>query len=151
VGIVFVPKPNNLLFLEKSEALSEPAEVSGYKCSVQRPWNMKRIAVCGFDCAECEGYLATQANDEVAKERVSAKWRKEHNNPRIDATYVTCSGCLSERLGGHCSVCDIRACGVAHEIPNCAHCLDYGTCGKLARFLDFVPKARANLDSIRSL
>jgi hypothetical protein len=112
---------------------------------------MKLIAVCGLDCAECEGYLATQANDKVAKERVAAKWRKEHNNPRIDATYVTCNGCLSERLGGHCSECNIRACGVAHGIPNCAHCLDYETCGKIARFLGFVPKARANLDSIRSL
>ena len=53
---------------------------------------MKLIAVCGLDCVECEGYLATQANDEVAKELVAAKWRKEHNNPRIDATYVTCNG-----------------------------------------------------------
>jgi hypothetical protein len=109
---------------------------------------MVLIAVCGLDCAECEGYLATQANDEVAKERVAAKWRKEHTNPRIDAPYVTCNGCLSERLGGHCSECDIRACGVAQGIPNCAHCLDYRTCKKLARFLSFVPKARANLDSI---
>ena len=112
---------------------------------------MKLFGVCGLDCAECEGRLATQANDEIAKERVAAKWRKAHSNPRIDAAYVTCDGCLSEKLGGHCSECDIRACGVAHGIPNCAHCVDYGTCGKLARFFGFVPQARANLDAMRNL
>ena len=112
--------------------------------------NMELFGVCGLDCAECEGRLATLANDEIAKERVAAKWRKEHNNLGIDAAYVTCDGCLSERLGGHCSECDIRTCGVAHGIPNCAHCVDYGTCAKLARFFSSVPQARANLDAIRS-
>jgi len=35
---------------------------------------MKLIAVCGLDCAACRGYLATQANDEAAKERVAREW-----------------------------------------------------------------------------
>jgi len=110
---------------------------------------MSLIAVCGLNCAECRGYLATQANDEVAKERVASEWRKEHNNPKIDAAYVTCNGCLSERLGGHCGECDIRACGVSRRVPNCAHCTDYGTCEKLVRFFGSVPQARATLDGIR--
>jgi hypothetical protein len=109
------------------------------------------IAVCGLDCAKCEGYLATQANDEAAKERVAAKWQKEFNAPGITAAYVTCDGCLAfeGRLGGHCGECEIRACGVARNLPNCAHCPDYATCEKLAGFLKFVPDARVTLDEIR--
>ena len=38
----------------------------------------RMIAVCGLDCAKCEAYLATQANDEAAKERVAAKWRAQY-------------------------------------------------------------------------
>lgn len=109
------------------------------------------IAVCGLNCAECEAYLATQANDEAAKERVASKWQKEFHAPGITAAYVTCDGCLAfdRRLGGHCTECEIRACGVERKLPNCAHCPDYATCEKLAGFLNFVPAARSTLDEIR--
>ncbi len=113
----------------------------------------RMIAVCGIDCAACEAYLATQADDESAKERVAAKWRKDYNAPNIDAAYVTCDGCLAfdGRLGGHCPECEIRACGVGRGLPNCAHCPDYNTCDKLAGFISFVPHVKATLDEIREL
>jgi hypothetical protein len=109
------------------------------------------IAFCGLDCATCEAYLATQANDEAAKERVAEKWRKEYNNPNITAAYVTCDGCtnLEGHAGGHCLECDIRACGIEHEVANCAHCAEYAACGKVARFFGFVPAAKVTLDEIR--
>jgi hypothetical protein len=109
------------------------------------------IAVCGLDCAKCEAYLATQAKDEAAKERVAAKWREDYNAPNIDAAYVTCDSCLAldGHLGGHCYECEIRACGVGRGLANCAHCVDYGTCEKLAGFIEFVPQVRATLDEIR--
>ena len=112
----------------------------------------RMIAVCGLDCATCEARLATQASDEAAKERIAAKWRKQYNAPTIDATYVTCDSCLDfdGRLGGHTSECEIRACGVERGLPNCAHCIDYDSCEKLASFLNFVPQARATLDEIRT-
>ena len=110
----------------------------------------RMIAVCGLDCAQCEGYKATQANDEAEKERVAASWREAYNAPNIDAAYVTCDGCLTVdgRLGGHCLECDVRACGTARGVPNCAHCDDYG-CEKLAGFLAEVEVARQLLDEIR--
>ncbi len=110
------------------------------------------IAVCGLNCAECDGYLATQANDEAAKQRVAAQWSKMFNAPNIDAKYVTCDGCLAfdARLGGHCSECDIRACGVERGYANCAHCPEFGTCDKLSAFLVQVPPARATLEGIRN-
>ena len=109
------------------------------------------IAVCGLNCAECEAYLATQADDQAAKERVAAKWRQEYNAPGITVDYVTCDGCLTVggRKGGHCAECNIRACGVAHQVLNCAHCSEYNSCEKIAGFLNFVPRARINLDGIR--
>lgn len=109
------------------------------------------IAFCGLDCAKCEAYLATQANDEGAKERVAAKWREEYSAPNITAAYVTCDGCTDQRgrPGGHCLECDIRACGLEHQVANCAHCAEYDTCGKLKRFFGFVPDAKARLDEVR--
>lgn len=110
----------------------------------------KIIAYCGLTCTECDAYLATQANDQAALERVAARWREEYNAPNVTVEYVICDGCLAGdgRLGGHCLECEIRACGVARGVANCAHCDDYG-CAKLEGFLGFVPTARATLEAIR--
>jgi hypothetical protein len=109
------------------------------------------IGVCGLDCAACEAYLATQANDEAAKEKVAAKWRTEYNNPKADAAYVTCDGCLasSGRLSGHCLECEPRLCAVARGYSDCAHCPDYG-CEKISALLAYIPEAKARLDGIRA-
>jgi hypothetical protein len=109
------------------------------------------IAICGTNCHQCEAYLATQANDEAAKERVAAQWRQAYHAPHIDAAYVTCDGCLAsdKRLGGHCLECNIRACGIEHQRPTCAHCPDYDTCDKLAQLLSFASELKNGLDEIR--
>ncbi len=109
------------------------------------------IAFCGLDCASCEAYIATQAHDEAAKERIAEEWRKEYGNPGITAAYVTCDGCtnLAGHPGGHCGECDIRACGIEQGVANCAHCADYEGCAKLARFFGMVPSAKVTLDEIR--
>ena len=111
----------------------------------------RMIAVCGLDCAACQARLATQANDEIEKERVAATWREMYKAPSIDAAYVTCDGCLvfDGHLGGHCLECEIRACGLERGLANCAHCADFHSCAKLAKFLEFVPDARVTLDRIR--
>jgi len=110
----------------------------------------RMIAICGLDCAECEGYLATQANDEEAKERVAAKWRQMFNAPGLTVASVTCDGCTTAgRKGGHCGECEIRACGMAQGVANCASCPDFDTCAKLAGFFKFVPQAQTTLLEIR--
>jgi Protein of unknown function (DUF3795) len=78
------------------------------------------------------------------------QWRTEFNAPNITVEYVICDGCLAGdgRLGGHCLECEIRACGVARGVTNCAYCDDYG-CPKLEGFLGFVPEARATLEAVR--
>ena len=109
------------------------------------------IACCGIDCAQCEAYLATQADDLATKERVLAEWRIRYNSPRMDLAWVTCDGCTSTgRRSAHCGICHIRACAVEHGVANCAHCPDY-SCAKLDAFLASIPVARANLEEILRL
>jgi len=110
----------------------------------------RMIAFCGLVCTDCAAYQATQADDDAARERVAALWRKEYGAP-FKAADINCDGCVSNstRLVGHCSECDIRACGLARSVANCAHCADYETCAKLARFFGSVPEAKAVLDAVR--
>jgi hypothetical protein len=109
------------------------------------------IAVCGLDCAACEAYLATQADDEAAKETVAAKWRAEYNSPGITAKTVTCDGCLaaSGRLCGHCLECAPRLCAVERGLANCGLCPEYG-CEKISGLLKYIPAAKARLDEIHA-
>ena len=112
---------------------------------------MERIvAYCGLVCSDCPAYIATQADDAAALEQVAAQWREEYNAPNITVDHVICDGCLTEqgRKCGHCADCDIRACGMARGVANCAHCSEY-PCERNERFFGFVPDARTVLDEIR--
>lgn len=107
------------------------------------------IAYCGLTCSDCSAYLATQANDQAALERVAAEWRQIHS-PQITVADVPCDGCLTgARKCSHCATCNLRACGVAHGVANCAACPEYG-CEKITAFFDMVPQARTTLEALRS-
>jgi hypothetical protein len=109
------------------------------------------IAYCGLVCSDCPAYVATQADDHAALEKVAAQWREEFNAPDITVASVICDGCLDSdgRHCGHWYECDMRACGMERGVANCAHCPDYA-CDKVERFFGFVPDARARLDGIRA-
>jgi hypothetical protein len=111
----------------------------------------KMIAYCGLVCTDCPGYVATQADDREALERVAAQWREEFNAPNLTVESVICDGCLGTagRKCGHCAECEIRACALELGVANCAHCPDYA-CDKLEGFFGFVPEARATLDGVRT-
>jgi hypothetical protein len=110
----------------------------------------KIIAYCGLVCTDCPAYIATQADDRAALEKVAAQWREEFNAPNITVESVICDGCLGAdgRHCSHCAECEIRACGVERGVANCAYCADYA-CEKLEGFFGFAPDARAVLDGIR--
>ena len=112
----------------------------------------RMIAFCGLVCTECEGYLATQANDWTELERLATRARAEYNAPpTTTAKDLQCDGCLNDTglKNGYCAVCEIRACGAAHGVANCGHCPDYA-CEKLTAFFGMVPAARGALDEVRS-
>jgi len=107
------------------------------------------IAACGLDCAKCDAYIATQANDQAALEQIAAKWRVEYNAPGILATNVLCDGCMTGgRTFGHCAECKIRLCAVERGLENCAACPDYA-CEQLAAFFQMVPQAKTSLEQLR--
>ena len=108
------------------------------------------IAYCGLICTDCPAYIATQADDQAALEKVAAQWREAFNAPDITADSIICDGCLGEagRKCGHCAECEIRACAVERGIVNCAHCAEYA-CDKLKGFFGFAPEAQAVLDEIQ--
>jgi len=111
----------------------------------------KMIAFCGLDCAGCDAFLATQANDEAAKLKVLEQWRVDFGAPEMPLAAVTCDGCISSgRLGGYCPECPVRACASAKGVENCAYCEEYETCETLNGFIANIPSAKENLEAIRA-
>ena len=108
------------------------------------------IAYCGIVCTECPAYLATQRDSDEDRARVAETWSEEYNSD-IKPEQINCDGCLPghSRYFSHCAKCDIRACGMAKGVDNCAFCEDYA-CDKLVRFFGYVPVAKSKLDEIRA-
>jgi hypothetical protein len=110
----------------------------------------KMIAYCGLVCTSCEGYLATQADDEVWKEQLAAKARSDFGMLDATTAAVTCDGCKSgARMGAYCFVCEIRACGVSRGVENCAECPEFDSCERIQKFIEMVPEARETFASLR--
>lgn len=110
----------------------------------------RMVAYCGITCSGCEAYLATQANDNEALERVAKNWAKEYGAPNMTAEAVTCDGCTTPagRLSSWPPQCPIRACAVERGVQNCGHCADYA-CEKLSKLFAEGSEQRQTLDAIR--
>jgi len=107
-------------------------------------------AFCGLICIECGAFIATQNDDDRKRAEVAQLWSKQYNHDLKPAD-INCDGCTSDsdRLIGHCHVCEIRKCGKQKAILNCAYCDDYA-CEKLEGFFKMVPDAKKHLDEIKS-
>lgn len=107
------------------------------------------VAYCGIVCTECPAYLATQDNDADELKRVAEMWSSEEL--QLKPEDIVCDGCLPghARYALFCSDCEARACAMARQLDNCAHCDDYA-CEKLARIFEMVPDAKTKLDGIRT-
>ncbi len=108
----------------------------------------KMIAYCGLDCSNCPTFLATQNDDDVAREKTAALYAEKFglNLPKEE---INCDGCLSAsgKKIGYCRVCEIRSCCLERGLENCAHCEQ--PCEKLVRFHQFSPEARAGLEALK--
>jgi len=107
------------------------------------------IAYCGLDCSKCEGYMATQANDDGMRAQVALHWSSLYGAD-IRAEHINCDGCKS---GGrkiyYCeNICLIRKCNIERTLPNCAVCPDY-QCEKLKEFTSLAPQALEALEKMR--
>ena len=98
------------------------------------------IAYCGLDCSKCEGYLATQANDDDKRAETAKQWSAMYHAD-IKPEQINCDGCRSEGIKFfYCSnICELRKCCIEKELENCAAC-DMYACDKLEDFLKLLPK-----------
>ena len=108
------------------------------------------LAMCGLDCAACPAYTAYRTNDQALRVKTAAEWSKGFK-VELKPEDINCVGCLKTKgvLFDHCRKCDIRPCGLARKVNNCALCPDY-PCEKIAQFIANVPPAKANLEEVRS-
>jgi len=88
---------------------------------------MRRIAICGLDCASCEAYIATKKDDNRLRAKVAEKWSREFGYPDLKLEDISCLGCLSlkEPLFQHCKECKVRKCALTRGLKNCGQCSDY--------------------------
>ncbi len=125
------------------------AGVMGAGCMNQNKGNGKVLGMCGLDCAACPAYIAYKTDDQALRVKTAAEWSKQYN-VAMKPEGINCVGCLKTKGPqiGHCSECEIRKCGLAKKVKNCALCADY-PCDKISQFIAQVPPAEANLDEAR--
>lgn len=136
-------------FLATTAACVAAGGVMGAGCASQKQGNGKMLAVCGLDCAVCSAFIAHKTDDQLLRAKIAAEWSKQFN-AAFKPEDINCVGCLKTRGPqiGHCAECEIRQCGLAKKVKNCALCPDY-PCEKIAKFIANVPPAEANLDEVR--
>ncbi len=88
-------------------------------------------APCGLNCALCDTYLATQADDDGMRQQVADKWSALFHYP-FSKEEINCDGCLSGgKMSVYCgTLCEIKPCAMAKGIENCKDCSEY-ICDKL--------------------
>jgi hypothetical protein len=108
------------------------------------------IACCGLDCSECEGFLATQADNDSQRAEVAKQWSARYDAD-IKPEHINCDGCRSDGSKFfYCSdICELRKCCTEKDVANCAAC-DMYACDQLKNFFEVAPEARTALDALRS-
>ena len=106
------------------------------------------IAYCGLVCTSCPQFIATQNDDDVAREK-AAKQIAEKFGIYFKPEEINCDGCLSSggRLIGFCNTCEVRKCGITQSVENCSAC-DEQPCDKLIKFHEFSPDAKTSFDAL---
>jgi hypothetical protein len=110
----------------------------------------KTLSICGLDCGICPAFIAHKNDDQALREKTAAEWSKQFGFD-FKPAQIDCVGCLKVQGVhiGHCAECEIRRCGMAHKVKNCALCTEF-PCKIIGEFLAKVPPAKANLDEVRS-
>jgi Protein of unknown function (DUF3795) len=106
------------------------------------------IAYCGLVCSNCPTFLATQNDDDAAREK-TARLYSEKFGINLRPEEINCDGCTSEggKLLGYCQVCEIRKCCRARALDHCAVCGEQ-PCEHLKKFHEFSPDAKACFDAL---
>ena len=106
------------------------------------------IAYCGLVCSECPTFIATKNNDDEARVKTAAFYKKTYGFD-CKPEEINCDGCLSAggQLIGYCQTCDIRKCCSDKGHANCSVCEEQ-PCEKMIQFHTFSPDAKASYDRL---
>jgi hypothetical protein len=109
-----------------------------------------KVSACGMDCETCDAYVATQTGDRELAKRTAARWSSYIGGAPVPIEATVCDGCMtgSDRKGGMCGACAVRACAIEKNVESCGHCADYG-CATMEEFLKKIPAHRETLEKIR--
>ena len=107
-------------------------------------------ACCGLDCAACDAFLATQADDDARRAAVAKDWSSRYG-VEVKPEHINCDGCRADGRKVHycANLCEIRKCCLARNLDNCSLCSDY-PCQIIKSFFQIAPEMRATLDALRS-
>ena len=108
----------------------------------------RMIAYCGLVCSNCPTFLATQNDDDIAREKTAAFYSEKFGF-NLKPEEINCDGCISEggKLIGYCQSCEIRKCCREKVLDNCTIC-DEQPCEKLIKFHEFSPDAKDSFDAL---
>ena len=96
----------------------------------------KLVAPCGLNCAICDTFLATQADNDDLRQQVADKWSALFHYT-FHKDDINCDGCLSGgRMSIYCgTMCEIKPCAISKGLVDCKDCPDY-LCDKLRKNLE---------------
>jgi hypothetical protein len=107
------------------------------------------ISCCGLNCEKCDARIATMANDDAMRTKVSDLWRTQYNVANITPDMINCTGCREEGVKiGHCQECLIRKCVNEKKFGTCGECDALGTCEMVAQVHKHAPDALTNLKGL---
>lgn len=111
----------------------------------------KMVAYCGLVCSDCPTFIATQNDDDAAREKTVALYA-EKCGMVLQKEDINCDGCLSEggRHIGYCQTCEIRQCCLGRGLKHCVVCPEQ-PCDKLRRFHEFSPEAQTSFEALKEV
>ncbi len=108
------------------------------------------FGVCGLKCSECPAFIAHKTDDGELRIKTAKLW-SEWYSADIKPESINCIGCMEEGEPkiGHCSQCEVRACGIEKKTVSCANCDEY-LCERINNFFKYLPpEAKENLEKFR--
>ena len=96
------------------------------------------IGYCGLNCSSCPAFLATQNNDDIAREKTAVLF-SEKFGLNLKPNKINCDGCLfvGGKLIRYCQSCEVRKCASAKCLHNCAYC-DEQPCEKITHIMNYM-------------
>ncbi|MFZ5452514.1 MAG: DUF3795 domain-containing protein [Thermodesulfobacteriota bacterium] len=107
------------------------------------------IACCGLVCSNCPTFIATQNDDDAAREKTAALYAQRFGLS-FQKEDINCDGCRSEggRQIGYCRTCEIRRCCLGKSLANCGACPEQ-PCDLLRRFHEFSAEAKSAFAALK--